>query len=82
MSKGKKKNIQYAPYILDAQPRSYAWCSCGESTKQPFCDGSHGAVGMSPKIVQITEAKKVSWCGCKLTGTPPFCDGTHSRIKD
>ena len=21
--------------------KTYYWCSCGQSTKQPFCDGSH-----------------------------------------
>ena len=21
--------------------KSYYWCSCGKSSKQPFCDGSH-----------------------------------------
>lgn len=21
--------------------KSYAWCACGLSKKQPFCDGSH-----------------------------------------
>jgi CDGSH-type Zn-finger protein len=24
--------------------KSYYWCSCGHSKKQPFCDGSHNAV--------------------------------------
>ena len=23
------------------QGKSYYWCSCGNSSKQPFCDGSH-----------------------------------------
>ena len=23
------------------QGKSYYWCSCGKSSKQPFCDGSH-----------------------------------------
>ena len=23
------------------QGKSYFWCSCGKSSKQPFCDGSH-----------------------------------------
>ena len=23
--------------------KTYYWCSCGQSTKQPFCDGSHKA---------------------------------------
>ena len=24
--------------------KSYFWCSCGKSSKQPFCDGSHKRV--------------------------------------
>ena len=23
--------------------KTYAWCSCGHSAKQPFCDGTHKA---------------------------------------
>lgn len=70
----------YHPYAMDAEPRSYSWCTCGMSKKQPFCDGSHGPTGMTPKVVQITEKKKVAWCGCKATSTPPFCDGSHKKI--
>ena len=24
--------------------KSYWWCTCGKSAKQPFCDGSHKAL--------------------------------------
>jgi CDGSH-type Zn-finger protein len=29
------------PYVVDCKPGTYAWCSCGKSQKQPYCDGSH-----------------------------------------
>ncbi len=75
-----KKPRLTQPIIMEVQPRRYAWCSCSESQKQPFCDGSHGSTGLFPKIVEIEEVKTVAWCGCKLTQTPPFCDGTHKKL--
>ena len=69
-----------SPFILTMKPGRYAWCSCGESKKQPFCDGSHDAVGMYPVYVSITEEKEVSWCGCKASDKKPFCDGTHLKL--
>ncbi|HEB52716.1 MAG TPA: CDGSH iron-sulfur domain-containing protein [bacterium] len=32
---------QRAPFVMDCQPGKYAWCTCGLSQKQPFCDGAH-----------------------------------------
>ncbi|HEX4975029.1 MAG TPA: CDGSH iron-sulfur domain-containing protein, partial [Pseudomonadales bacterium] len=30
------------PFAVDVEAgKSYFWCSCGQSKKQPFCDGSH-----------------------------------------
>lgn len=68
------------PYVLDCKPGTYAWCSCGRSQKQPFCDGSHKGTSFSPKIETITEQKKVAWCGCKHSKNGAFCDGAHKGL--
>ena len=28
--------------------RTYWWCACGRSARQPFCDGSHQGTGLAP----------------------------------
>ena len=75
------KCAKKGPYVQHETPGKKAWCSCGLSQKQPFCDGAHKGTGMAPKIVDITEEKSYAWCGCKQTKNPPFCDGSHSQIK-
>ena len=74
------KIAQKSPYVLDMEPGKKAWCSCGLSSNQPFCDGTHKGTGFSPVIVDIEEAKKVAWCGCKQSSNAPYCDGTHSKL--
>ena len=72
---------QKSPYVnKEIKPGKYAWCACGKSQKQPFCDGSHKGSGMAPVVVVIDEKTAVAWCGCKHTKNPPYCDGTHSTI--
>ncbi|GAB4328973.1 MAG: hypothetical protein Kow0074_25200 [Candidatus Zixiibacteriota bacterium] len=71
---------QKKPYVIEEQPRKVAWCQCGRSTNQPYCDGSHKATDIRPIIIELTEAKRVSWCGCKQSGNKPFCDGTHKTL--
>jgi CDGSH-type Zn-finger protein len=75
------KIAQCAPYVMDETAGKKAWCSCGESKTQPYCDGSHKAAGLfRPLKVELPEAKRVAWCGCKHTQTPPYCDGTHKKL--
>ena len=71
---------QKKPYVLDMEPGKNAWCACGHSSSQPFCDGAHKGTGISPIIVTIEEARKVAWCGCKQSKNGAFCDGSHSKL--
>lgn len=71
---------QKAPFVMDLKPGKYAWCACGKSAKQPYCDGSHKGSGITPIIEEITSEKKVAWCGCKQSEKKPYCDGTHKRL--
>jgi len=78
----KPKIAQKTPLAVDIQAnKNYAWCSCGLSTKQPFCDGKHRGTGFRPTIVKFDEAKQVWWCGCKhTTNDLGLCDGSHKNL--
>lgn len=71
---------QKKPYVLDVEPGNYAWCSCGKSETQPYCDGSHVGTGKVPVVEKVEEKKRVAWCGCKQSQNPPFCDGAHAGL--
>jgi CDGSH-type Zn-finger protein len=72
---------QRSPFRVDVVAgKSYWWCACGRSKRQPFCDGSHKGSEFSPIQYDATESKTVFFCGCKHSGGKPFCDGTHSRL--
>ena len=60
--------------------RNYFWCTCGESSKQPFCDGSHKGTEFSPMRYTADKDRKAWMCACKKTGKGPFCDGTHNKL--
>ena len=76
----KPKIPQKAPYVLDFDPGTYYWCSCGKSSKQPFCDGSHKSTKFVPEKIEIAENKKVALCGCKHSKNGAFCDGAHAKL--
>ena len=60
--------------------KTYFWCACGLSQKQPFCDGSHRKEGKFKSLKYLaTESKKMFFCGCKMTSDQPLCDGSYSK---
>ena len=69
---------QKAPFPVEVtEGKTYFWCACGRSAKQPFCDGAHKDTGFTPVRYEAQEAGKVFFCGCKATGNQPLCDGSH-----
>ncbi len=78
------------PIIADNRPikvdlekgQEYYFCTCGRSTNQPYCDGSHSGSEYSPKAVIAEEKGEAYLCACKHTANTPFCDGTHKQFGD
>lgn len=72
---------QKSPYGVDVEAgKSYFWCSCGKSAKQPFCDGSHADTEFTPVKYEAQGSKKLFFCGCKFTKGQPLCDGSHNAL--
>ena len=73
---------QKGPYQIKVEKdKTYFWCACGLSQKQPFCDGSHKKEGKFKSIKYLAKSDKVAFfCGCKYTEHSPFCDNSHLKI--
>lgn len=59
--------------------KKYAWCSCGLSDNQPFCNGAHKGSGMNPIVFTAEKTETKYLCACKQTKNAPFCDGSHNN---
>jgi CDGSH-type Zn-finger protein len=69
-----------SPMVIELEVgKTYAWCACGESSNQPYCDGSHKGTDFSP-VVFKAEGGKAALCMCKKTNGSPFCDGSHKGM--
>lgn len=78
---GERVIARLRPFLIELQAgRTYLWCSCGRSKRQPFCDGSHKGTGFEPRKHVAERSEEVLFCGCKHTRTAPFCDGEHTNL--
>jgi CDGSH-type Zn-finger protein len=72
---------QRGPFAIEVEAgRTYFWCACGNSKRQPFCDGSHKGGAFSPVKWTADVAGRKFFCGCKHSRGQPFCDGTHKGL--
>ena len=72
---------QKGPYVIDVvEGKTYYWCQCGLSKKQPFCDGAHKGTAFKSLIYKALKNEKLYFCGCKKTSKKPFCDNTHKNL--
>ena len=77
----KPQIAQKSPYAVElVEGKKYAWCACGQSSNQPYCDGSHKGSGLVPNVFTAEQSGTAYLCGCKQTATGPFCDGTHNGL--
>ncbi|NQY10267.1 MAG: CDGSH iron-sulfur domain-containing protein [Flavobacteriales bacterium] len=79
MAKGKVAGT--TPQMHELQEgKNYAWCTCGESANQPWCNGVHAGSEFTPHVFKPEETKNAAICMCKQTSNPPYCDGSHAKL--
>ena len=72
---------QKSPFSAEVEAgKSYWWCACGQSKRQPFCDGSHKGGAFVPVEYKAEASTTVWFCGCKRTHAAPLCDGSHNTL--
>jgi CDGSH iron-sulfur domain-containing protein 3 len=72
---------QKAPFAVELRAgKTYAWCACGRSAAQPFCDGSHQQTSLTPVVFRAERDGLAYLCGCKTSRGRPYCDGSHNRL--
>lgn len=74
-------DTKFSPIPVDLEEgKKYAWCTCGHSETQPFCNGAHRAENATPPLkFECEESKTAYLCTCKKTSNPPYCDGSHKN---
>ena len=77
----KSKAAGNSPQMVQLESgKTYAWCACGRSSNQPWCDGSHQVTSLTPTVFVAEKSESRALCMCKQTKSPPFCDGSHMSL--
>ncbi len=72
---------QKFPYATEVEAgKTYYWCSCGKSAKQPLCDGSHKGSQFVPTAYTPEKTGTAYFCGCKHSANGALCDGSHAKL--
>ena len=73
---------QNRPYKNDLKEgEKFAWCTCGLSTNQPFCNGALKQTDdLKPLVIVAEKDETLFLCGCKQTGSGLACDGAHKSL--
>ena len=81
MSQEQPKVAATSPIAVPLEAgKKYAFCTCGHSASQPFCDGSHKGTGFGPQMFTAEKDGDAYLCQCKHSGNAPFCDGSHAKL--
>ena len=62
--------------------KKYAYCTCGKSDGQPWCNGAHKGTPFTPMVFTQEAEKTACICTCKMTSNPPYCDGSHKSLAE
>ena len=82
--------VFHAPVVRSLTPlrieveegKTYFWCACGRSQKEPWCDGSHKVTSIRPVKWVAPKSGIASICACRATRRPGrvLCDGAHATV--
>lgn len=72
---------QYAPIQVNLKKgETYYYCTCGRTSNEPFCDGSHEGTQFKPMAFKAEKDESTYLWACKQTNNPPYCDGSHKNL--
>ncbi|MFM7084288.1 MAG: CDGSH iron-sulfur domain-containing protein [Hyphomicrobium sp.] len=73
---------QKGPYQVElVEGKSYWYCKCGRSKRQPFCAGAHKNTGIEPLQFKPPSSGTYNLCGCKGTDEEPDGDGSQNVLE-